>query len=295
MPGRTPSRPRNRGFTLIELLITVAVISVLLSILLPSLSRAQAMARAAVCKSNLHQLYIANLTYANENADYHVPAASDMLDGFGGRHRWHGVRESDEVDPDPNKNHFNPTAGPLAEAIGKQGKVKDCPELTPFVREGVLNAFEEGTGGYGYNLCGVGSRRYDKDAYPTRTTPDRTYQLGMKTTEIARPSDTVMFSDAALLEGLGSYYLIEYSFAEAPYFVDRDVSPPYDVREMYRVTKPSIHFRHRGKANMVWCDGHADQRLFGFTDGTDPALTTEMEHHKIGWFDPNSNELFDPR
>lgn len=45
----------KRGFTLIELLITIAIISLLMSILMPALARARKQARAVVCQMNLHQ------------------------------------------------------------------------------------------------------------------------------------------------------------------------------------------------------------------------------------------------
>ena len=46
---------RNNKFTLIELLTVVAIIGILLTILLPSLSQAREKAYSAVCKSNVKQ------------------------------------------------------------------------------------------------------------------------------------------------------------------------------------------------------------------------------------------------
>jgi len=60
---------RRHGFTLIELLVVVAIIALLISILVPSLAGARNSAKAAVCKSNLHQLGIANQYYMQDNRD----------------------------------------------------------------------------------------------------------------------------------------------------------------------------------------------------------------------------------
>ncbi len=56
-----------RGFTLIELLVVVAIIAVLAAMLLPALQGARESGKAAVCVSNLKQLYVACAAYA---ADY---------------------------------------------------------------------------------------------------------------------------------------------------------------------------------------------------------------------------------
>lgn len=64
---------RNRvrlGFTLLELLVAIAVIAILASLLLPSLSRGKAKARLAQCTSNLRQWGLAYRQYADDNEDY---------------------------------------------------------------------------------------------------------------------------------------------------------------------------------------------------------------------------------
>ena len=47
---------KRKAFTLVELLVVIAIIGVLVALLMPGLSRARALARSAVCRSNLGQL-----------------------------------------------------------------------------------------------------------------------------------------------------------------------------------------------------------------------------------------------
>jgi prepilin-type processing-associated H-X9-DG protein/prepilin-type N-terminal cleavage/methylation domain-containing protein len=71
MKSSTPDRTGDgvRAFTLVELLVVVSIIALLVAILLPSLQKARAQAKDAVCRSNLHQLAISVHYYINENGD----------------------------------------------------------------------------------------------------------------------------------------------------------------------------------------------------------------------------------
>ncbi|MDD7985107.1 prepilin-type N-terminal cleavage/methylation domain-containing protein [Lentisphaera marina] len=57
----------QKKFSLIELLVVVAIIGILASLLAPTLKSSREKSRAAVCKSNLHQLGMAAVMYAEDN------------------------------------------------------------------------------------------------------------------------------------------------------------------------------------------------------------------------------------
>ena len=59
-----------KKFTLIELLVVVAIIGILVSMLLPSLSKSREIARIGACKSNQHQFYTAAIAYADGSDEY---------------------------------------------------------------------------------------------------------------------------------------------------------------------------------------------------------------------------------
>ena len=57
----------KKAFTLIELLVVIAIIALLMAILIPVLHRAREQGARAACLSNLRQLTLAWLLYAEDN------------------------------------------------------------------------------------------------------------------------------------------------------------------------------------------------------------------------------------
>lgn len=249
------------GFTLIELLVVIAIISLLAAILLPVFTSAQESGRRARCAGQLKQLVQANLTYADDNAGRFVPAASDI--GDENLHRWHGVRE-DASSP------FDPTRGPLWIYMGRSGGLKTCPTAP-----NLSGTFEAGCGGFGYNQAYVGGTSY-------RNYPPESDAVASSMSDIAHPTRTVMFADAAITNSKGP---AEYSFAEPPYHVSPD-GPTY-------TTTPSIHFRHNTFANVGWCDGHISAERMTFTRPPSPFYRGDNKRYRVGYFGTDDNSLFD--
>ena len=73
----------NKSFTLIELLVVVAIIGILASLLMPSLSKAREKAISVDCQNRLRQMHIAETMWGDDNDNLMIQVNGDAESGTG--------------------------------------------------------------------------------------------------------------------------------------------------------------------------------------------------------------------
>lgn len=263
---------RRRGFTLIELLTVMAIMGILSSMLLPSLSRAREMGRRTACLSNLRQIGLATQMYVQDNDDGFLPAHGRLTVPIPG----------DRPEGCPKTREVPAWWGEILQSYTRSAQIFVCPssrgEAKALAPELTLNddcppAGGGGGGGgdmpsscppppphipvpqfYSYAFNAIG----DHDVYWTRTSGlpagrhgfnghktrvDCAVRRGIEpitSLAVQNPESTIWLADAEMGDG---------SLPRPELFWD--VHFDYVATEARRVSE-----RHHGKFNALFADGH---------------------------------------
>ncbi len=242
----------NRKFTLIELLVVIAIIGILASMLLPALSKAREKARGISCVNNLKTHGLAATMYSDENADY-MSVVNDGPTCCSGT-AWNGKGGYATGEREYNLKE----KGLVTVYFNDDFATKLCPSVRQYVEEcHSKNGWCYG-GGYGMN-GNVGW--YGKAEHVLSTSVDS-------------PSSKILFADT-YYHGWDPQYGYEIRLR------------PYDkcVNGMNtNAMDPNAQFRHGGRCNVGWVDGHVS------SERPDKLGTTAVEIEKnVGWIKADKN------
>ncbi len=136
---------KSHGFTLIELLVVIAIIAILAAILFPVFARARENARRASCQSNMKQMGLAFMQYAQDYDEKMVPA-----NAYGPLLMETGINSAGGTSGGQYLHLWEQLVFPYVKSV----QVYNCPS------EGTIAAFTgayTGSVHYGYNIYAAGN------------------------------------------------------------------------------------------------------------------------------------------
>lgn len=213
----------RQGFTLIELLVTITIVALLSSLTFAGWKQFRGSATCAVCSNNLRQLSAATNLYLGDNNGFFP---SYLKAAPGGRMWWFGLETSLGGAAEGSRD-LDVTKGPLYPYIDEVGKVEVCGA---FNYNGALwkPKFKGASYGYGYNWILGG----------------RISGMPMNVATLRSGAGVILYGDCG-----------QVNTFQAP----ASQSNPL-IEEFYLIneTDKTIHFRHNGRANILFVDGHVE-------------------------------------
>lgn len=222
----------RKGFTLIELLVVIAIIALLMSILMPALSRVRDQTKKVLCLNNLRQWGLAAIVYSNENGDQ-IGAGYDQA-------TW--------------VYKLKPLMGTNEKTA--RGDVSFCPMADKPRNQGVLAGPGFGLGSYsawGLYQSGEGS-------YLNEMAGSYGFNCWIFNITVREQDGTHLLKKSWRtfdVKGGNEIPLIGGCFKYASYCEASDNPPAYEVAAEFMSSGMSGHCvnRHNGYVNMLFLDG----------------------------------------
>ena len=259
---------RRSAFTLIELLAVMAILTLLIGFVVPSLWAARRQAKGNVGLSKMKGISTAFIVYLNENQDHfppmrlkkvHPTATEEYVNEYRAKSpRWQWFLEMESgpvIDPKPFKR-LNRPWGDVEPGMGKltmtmTNDVFTCPALDDeeFAKD-IRN------GAYGYNYQYLGNSRQQSD-------PKRWDNFSVPLHRITAPSMTVLLADS---RGGGNPHGNHSYTLDPPRLATEQNAKQFgpDAAHVRAGQDPAVfqfspvEMRHRALGNVSFVDGHGE-------------------------------------
>ena len=241
---------RYRIFTLIELLVVIAIIAILAAMLLPALNKARERGIATSCTNNMKQVSSADSLYQNDY-EYFCPTIYYM-GASGGHKAWMAACNKPTKDFDyTGEGYLTPYLpqpgedASMASIVTKSVVFCPHPWVSAFYSSGEYSAKNAAGSG-----IGIAPYLHGWEDFANRSTSIQNKYRLTKPGTIKTPSRCVSFADQggkkSDTSGGGSHGLgSEMNFSHS-------------------VDSEKTMFRHMGRANVIWADGHVSSERSGY-------------------------------
>ena len=238
---------KHRGFTLIELLVVIAIIAILAAILFPVFARARENARRTSCMSNLKQIGLGIMQYAQDH-DERYPGWVEM---------GNFCNATADAGKPCRKFSVNPGDSPTGTAWGNGFKRTWMDFIYPYTKSTQIfvcpsSVAEADDPSYGYN-AGISGGKFGSYF----NSGVRVDNVPVSLAQVLRPAEVVMVLDQ-----------------NNPYAV---YSGPRGIQQDLTSTRRDTVIRHLEGTNIAYADGHVKWAPMGKMDTLIPKSVSQCQ------------------
>lgn len=254
----------RRGFTLIELLVVISIIALLIGILLPALSQARKVARAATCLSNVRQVGTGAATFATDNKKFIFPS-SQMYSGVP---YWQVLENQGYIDKDLSMHR--------------------CPDDDS-------PGWDGGTRTTSYAINGYMAPNHDPYGDPPAAHGGNNNvagEFGIRWEDVRNPSKAIFAGELASHKDKDHFMPMYWGTDSAIH--PNAASPMFGMARMSEIDAANgeiprsiVRDRHADGSNGAFIDGHGAHHRFDETwDDTIASRGDRDSNRKVDWYDP---------